>query len=269
MIRTIIAPVDFSYVSLNALAFAAELTKRAKARLIVFHALEEVESENEAKLKLKNVETDLRRTLGAGTKYECLTAKGDFVTALQTAGAFQQPDLIVMGTKGATGLKRIFIGSNTVNVMENVKLPVLVIPEAAGFERFNNRRNNRIVLATDLEELENDKALDILKAIALFLNEPKIRVLNVRREGTSLDFNKGMERAALISRFQPEIEADRATIFGNSVVDGINYYLDKNDDTGLVAMVARDSGQLIQKHHTHEMASITRYPLLVLHDTKR
>jgi hypothetical protein len=173
-----------------------------------------------------------------------------------------------MGTKGATGLKRIFIGSNTVDVIASVKVPVLVIPEVANFERFNNRGNNRIVLATDLEDVENDTVLDILKEIALLLIEPKIRVLNVRREGTSLDFDKGMERAALLSRFKPEIESDRVTIFGRDVIDGINYYLDKNDDSGLVAMVARDSGQLIQKHHTHEMASITRYPLLVLHDTK-
>jgi hypothetical protein len=34
----------------------------------------------------------------------------------------------------------------------------------------------------------------------------------------------------------------------------------------LVAMIARDTGALIQKHYTREMASHTHLPLLVLHD---
>ena len=36
---------------------------------------------------------------------------------------------------------------------------------------------------------------------------------------------------------------------------GINFYLNKNKDSGLIAMIARDSGH-------------TEYPLLVMHDDK-
>jgi hypothetical protein len=50
------------------------------------------------------------------------------------------------------------------------------------------------------------------------------------------------------------------------VIGGINFYLSENSDTGLVAMVARDTGHLIQRHYTREMASHTHLPLLVLHD---
>ena len=48
------------------------------------------------------------------------------------------------------------------------------------------------------------------------------------------------------------------------MIGGINFYL--NMDAGLIAMIARDSGHLIQKHYTREMASHTHLPLLVLHD---
>jgi hypothetical protein len=78
-----------------------------------------------------------------------------------------------------------------------------------------------------------------------------------------------MERDILLSYFNPEIESERVTVFSNSVIGGINFYLsEKNTDTGLVAMIARDSGHLIQKHYTREMASHTHLPLLVLHDAK-
>ena len=49
-----------------------------------------------------------------------------------------------MGTKGASGLKKILIGSNTsLNVLANTKVPVLVIPEVARFENFLKKRKKQ------------------------------------------------------------------------------------------------------------------------------
>ena len=266
--KTIIAPVDFSDASANALSFAAELSKRASAHLIVVNVQEDGEVEDEVKTKLKAIESDLKRSFGSDLNCESLIAQGSLITALKEIIDAQQPSLIVMGTKGASGLKKILIGSNTVNVMAKIEIPVLVIPEVARFENFLRKGKNRIVLATDLDELENENALDILKEIALLIVEPRVRVLNVRPKNTELDFNPKMIRNVLISVFKPEIESEPTTIFSSNVMGGINFYLDKNDDTGLVAMIAHDSGHLIQKHYTREMASHTQFPLLVLRDTK-
>ncbi|HTE28738.1 MAG TPA: hypothetical protein VK666_00080, partial [Chryseolinea sp.] len=93
-------------------------------------------------------------------------------------------------------------------------------------------------------------------------------VLSVRRKNSRLDYMKGMERSALLSVFKPELECDRVTVFSSTVMGGINFYLNEHKDTGLIAMIARDSGHLIQKHYTREMASHTHLPLLVLHDVK-
>jgi hypothetical protein len=96
--------------------------------------------------------------------------------------------------------------------------------------------------------------------------EPKLRVLSVRPKNTSLPDLKKMERDALLSAFSPQVESERITVFDNNVIDGIDFYLKAHNDTGLLAMIARDSGALIQKHYTREMASYTDLPLLVLHD---
>ena len=78
-----------------------------------------------------------------------------------------------------------------------------------------------------------------------------------------------MERDVLLSIFNPELESQRVTVFDSDVISGINFYLDKkSEDAGLVAMIARDTGNLIQKHHTREMASLTDLPFLVLQDAK-
>jgi len=264
--KTVIAPVDFSDVSRNALLFSAELAKRASAPLVVVNILQEAEDEESAKEKLKDIELDLKKTFSSGLKCETLIARGELVASLQKIIAAQKADLIVMGTKGASGLKRILIGSNTVNVIAKTTVPVLVIPEVARFENFLMKGKNAIVLATDLDAVENDAALDILKEIALLIIEPRIKVLSVRPKNTDIDYLKRMERKALLSAFEPEIESERKTVFSGNVIEGINFYLNTHLDTGLVAMIARDSGHLIQKHYTREMASHTHLPLLVLHD---
>jgi hypothetical protein len=145
---------------------------------------------------------------------------------------------------------------------------LLVIPEVARFKNFFKKGKNRIVLATDLDSLEYEGALDILKEIALVIIEPRLWVLSVRSRNADLSDAKRKERDFL-SVFKPEIESERVTIFSKSVIGGINFYLSqRNTDTGLLAMIARDSGHLIQKHYTREMASHTHLPLLVLHDKK-
>ncbi len=266
--QTILAPVDFSDTSANSVLFAAELSRRASARLIMVHITRKGEDEDEIKNKLKSIESDLKKSFDSGLNCESLLAHGDLITALKKIIAAQQPDLIVMGTKGASGLKKFLIGSNTVNVISKTKVPVLVIPEVARFENFLKKGKSRIVLATDLDTLENENALDILKEIALLIIEPKIRVLSVRPKNRRLSGSKRAERDLLLSFFNPKIESERVTVFSNSVIGGINFYLNqKNVDTGMLAMIARDSGHLIQKHYTREMASHGHLPLLVLHDT--
>jgi nucleotide-binding universal stress UspA family protein len=264
--KTIIAPVDFSAISSNAVLFAAELAKRSSARLFIVNVLQKDGDEDIAKNNMEMLESHLRKSLGSELICESFLAHGDLIATLKKIIAVQQPDLIVMGTKGANGLKKIFIGSNTVNVIAGTTVPVFVIPEVARFADFLKKGKNRIVLATDLDLLENEGSLDILKEIALLIVDPKVRVLSVRPENTRLPDEKRLEREFLLSVFEPEIKSQRMTIFSSNVIDGINYYLDKKNDTGLLAMIARDSGHLIQKHYTREMASHTHLPLLVLHD---
>jgi nucleotide-binding universal stress UspA family protein len=267
--KLILAPVDFSDASANAVSFAAELAKRSSARLVIVNILQKTQDENDTRVRLNMMEAELKKTFASDLQCESFTAHGNLISTLEKIIAVQQPDLIVMGTKGASGLKKMLIGSNTVNLLSNTKRPVLVIPEVARFGNFFNKEKNRIVLATDLDSLENEQALNVLKEISLFIVEPKVRVLSVRSKSKKLARSKRKERDFLLSFFNPEIASERVTVFSNSVIGGINFYLSqKNTDTGLLAMIARDSGHLIQKHYTREMASHTHLPLLVLHDAK-
>lgn len=269
MLSSIIAPVDFSNEAGIALKFAAEIAKRASAKLTILHACKADENEEEAKQQLNQVLKKTKDEFGANLSCEAQLVKGDLISVLTSWIGLEGGDLIVMGTKGASGLKKIFIGSNTIKVISRVKMPVLVIPETVGFEEFNRNEKNRVILASDLVELEQGSTLDILEDITSLMIEPKLRILNVRPKNTKLSPQKGLVRSALVSGFRDVLETERITVFSNNVLDGINFYISKNSDTGLIAMVARDSGGLFPHHFTQDMASITHYPLLVLNDSNR
>ena len=54
-------------------------------------------------------------------------------------------DLVISGTTGASGLKEVFLGSNTVRILKAAsEKPVLVVPQEARF-----KKNARIALVTD------------------------------------------------------------------------------------------------------------------------
>ena len=52
----------------------------------------------------------------------------------------EKVDLIVMGTQGLSGLKRLMIGSVVDKVMRASPVPVLAVPEESGGKIWNRRR---------------------------------------------------------------------------------------------------------------------------------
>lgn len=82
----------------------------------------------------------------------------------------QEADLIIMGSKGATGLREIFIGSNTERVIRYAKVPVLTIKNKIDFSNMSD-----MIFATDFTP---DRALDFAIDIQKLLNL-KIRLLKV------------------------------------------------------------------------------------------
>ena len=65
--------------------------------------------------------------------------------------ADEKIDLIVMGTKGASGLDRILFGSNAAKTIDHATCPVLSIPQGKRFKPFK-----KILLFSDFSELKTE-----------------------------------------------------------------------------------------------------------------
>jgi nucleotide-binding universal stress UspA family protein len=84
-------------------------------------------------------------------------------------------DLVVMGTKGATGADEILFGSNTVTVIGKIKTcPILAIPE-----EFDFVKPKQIAFPTDYNRFYGEE-LDKLKELADLYNS-KIRIVHVNK----------------------------------------------------------------------------------------
>ncbi|MBS1492271.1 MAG: universal stress protein [Bacteroidetes bacterium] len=67
-----------------------------------------------------------------------ITAEGNTIQAIEKTVDEGKFDFIIMGTKGASGIEEVIIGSNAYSVLEKSKVPVLVVPEKSEYKGFNN-----------------------------------------------------------------------------------------------------------------------------------
>jgi nucleotide-binding universal stress UspA family protein len=118
---------------------------------------------------LGSLEEHIRRVLGeAGLPYlprqmELHVENGAYLQTMETVLEDYAPDLVVMGTRGAGGLKKYLIGSNAVKTLNAAPCPVLAVPEG-----YVPASVPHIVYATDLEQWQQE--VGPVKALAEMLD---------------------------------------------------------------------------------------------------
>jgi nucleotide-binding universal stress UspA family protein len=133
-IRVILHPTDFSVDSEAALRVARWLAREHGARLIVLHVavLEDLLAGTPAaevdQLYRKALEDVRKRVEGPDLKHrvECMLRRGYAAEGILQTAEELASDLIVMGTNGRSGLRRLLMGSVAEHVLAKADCPVLV-----------------------------------------------------------------------------------------------------------------------------------------------
>ena len=141
--RQILVPVDFSEPSQQALDFAIELAQAFQARLFLLHVIEtpvmgggpgemgmgtayaEVMNQMESEAS-RNLEDYIGHAHKAGLECTGEIMPGAPFQQIIDVADHKQVDLIVMGTRGHTGLQRFFLGSVAEKAVRMAPCPVLV-----------------------------------------------------------------------------------------------------------------------------------------------
>lgn len=170
-------------------------------------------------------------------------------------------DMVVMGTKGATGLKQVFVGSVAANTMMEVECPVIAVPENAPL-----KTPKKLVFAVDDQGLSSGAFPARLVDMATILNA-EILVLNVVPLGELGHVgNSGTSSSVEIPAFENVTYSIHFTE-SDDVNKGIAAFVEKTG-ADMLAMVTRKNGfvsRLLGTSNTKLMMMSTQIPLAAFH----
>lgn len=163
--QKILVPTDFSTEANYAVELAARLGKKMDAEVVLLHVVEDstitsVHYTGEIDLPdmqdrlfiLKLIEKAKSQLSETMANYSDLNISeilriGNPYHNIKDIIAEQAVDMVIMGTKGASGVSELLVGSNAEKVVRHAKCPVLTVKQSAADLEFRN-----IVFATDLQQ---------------------------------------------------------------------------------------------------------------------
>lgn len=142
-LKKILVPLDGSDASLRAASYAINLARMTKAEIICIHVVVNPsyetylaaglviaryieEAKRHAEMWYDNVRT-VAATDGIKVATETILDVASAADSIVNYASKQEADLIVIGTKGRTGLKRFLMGSVASGVVAHAKCSVLVV----------------------------------------------------------------------------------------------------------------------------------------------
>jgi nucleotide-binding universal stress UspA family protein len=264
----IIVPIDFSENSIKALEFAIFMADKKHAKITLVHVVEVVyDFASQAAIALDSMFTDGENLLKKMIeKYKASEVEMDYkitegVASISTARIGDEigATLIVMGTQGASGIKKALIGTTTVNLIREANCPVLVVPAQASVAEIK-----KVTLALEFANHE-EKFIDWV----IFMSEKWGLGLEILHIQTNQGFKEelailGME--GYLNKKYPELKVRFHTFYASSASEGLDLFMQEHDNMILVMCHEHRNlwDQIIQKSQSIKMAYHTHIPLLIM-----
>lgn len=273
----ILVPTDFSQLSKSALKYAIKIANRLGGNITVLHVMtmtralrismvekirsfdhdliESAEAELETMIKTMSEQYKVKTPI----KFEVVRGSYFPSTLLREARRLHS-GLIVMGTRGASGLTKAVMGSNTNSVIEVSHVPVLAVPEKADFKGFRN-----VVYASDLRNLEEELVI-LIRYIEKFGST--IHLIHIVPPGDEVDVIEG-KIDSILKKF-PYKNIVTLVLVDNDVDSALDQYVEVSR-ADVLAMFTHEISffeKVFDKSMTRRMAFHSRIPLLAFRQTK-
>lgn len=278
--KNILVPTDFSDNAWNALRYGLELFKNTKCTFYLMHVNPippysgagtsvRAASDNFKETVLKESRAQLKKLLNEIEKLPLNTehtyiplAFYDFFTdAVKRESVNKKVDLIIMGTKGASGLKKATIGSNTGDVMTKVKCPLLAVPENTVL-----KKPQEIAFPTDYH---TGYSADILNFIVEMttMNNASLRVLHVNKRDEELG-KEQVKNKRFLDQYLKNTEHSFHTMSQVKLETAVECFI-QSRDIGMIAMIAKNLNflqRILFRPTVEKISYHTNIPFLVLHE---
>ncbi len=177
--KKILVPTDFSENAYNAIQYGMKLFEKEECKFYLLNTftpaaynvgamadsysalrLQEIVRANSVE-SLDKIEASLKKEFNNPKhSFEKIASFNLLVMEIIDMVETQGIDLIIMGTKGATGAKEVFLGTHTTFTMKKAKCPVIAVPSGFKYEA-----PKEILFPTDYHLDKTNKYLPLIKEI--------------------------------------------------------------------------------------------------------
>jgi len=282
--KTILVPIDFSDYSMHGAEAAVILAKKTGAVLHLLNVilktdyfisgnpmfntlpatyLLENSGENLKEAALKNLERMSRKSLfkGINVKYSVRTSAVVHTEIIKCSNEINA-ELVVIGSKGSSGIKNILLGSTAERVVRFSERPVLVIPS-----KLKSRQIRPIVFASDF----HDEAYGIFPYVRMFAKilSADIHLLKIN---TIDQFNSTRDNIKIMNDFNKYFKTKCKVIIYDAFMkeEGILHY-SGDVNAGLIALGTHGKKGLMRFFRpdiSGGMVRLSQKPILVVNIKK-
>lgn len=279
--KKILVPTDFSATAEKAFRFALDIACKAKGAIILYHVYTAVESpfidtekkrmqynrekENNVLLQMESLKKKVM-TENTLVPVASIVGRSPLIDSIIDMATNNQADLIVMGTQGASGLKKTIIGSVAARVMRKAPVPVLLVPE-----KFEWKEPGKIVFTSNFGQGDKEALGIALNYADLYKSAVTVAHLyNVyaqEEEKEKINFNT---YAFALQRTFQEHKLSFELIESISIPETMEQ-LEQQLPYDLLVMVRRKKGfmeKFFVRSFTRNMACISSKALLIVPATK-
>jgi len=274
--KPIIAPTDFSPVSLNAVNYAADLACSLGTHLYLIHifrlpivyseipvAADNIDDQvKEVEERIKGLKKNIAERTDGKIKIHAEVKVDSVIAGIKNLCEMVNPYCIVMGTQGTRALERFFLGSNTISVMKDFSWPLIVVPPEAKFTSIK-----KIGLACDLKNVTEiipiEEIRDLVKQFHAELHVIHVNKLNEQVYGPEI-----IEESGLLQDMLDDLHPAYHFLNNVKIDEGLSEYAEKNNLDMLIIIPKRHNliDKLFHSSHSKQLVLHTHVPVMSVHE---
>ena len=274
--KRIVVPTDFSASATSAMNYAVEMAKDIGAAIHLYHVYQVPVAVSDVPVVIvsveelkKNAEEQLeylKKGLAHITSDKPVTVTteatmGNTVDELEELCKRMHPFMVVMGSRGSTGMERILFGSTTLTAIKHLTCPVIVVPPGSNYKGIK-----KVGFACDFRKvIETTPTHYIEELVRLF--GASLHVLNVDYENKHFKLETP-EESLYLHTLLKDLNPQYHFIEEKDIEDGINKFAEENNLDLVITIPKKHKllDGLFRKSSTRQLVFESHIPVLCIHE---